>query len=78
MLQHIPDLEKKIFYLLAGILFLAMPVLSLKSGISGDEQTFHYPHGKNVFNYYATLVITSYSIHYTKLYEVALLGVWYP
>lgn len=31
-----------------------MPIMSIKSGISGDEETFHYPHGKNVYNYYAT------------------------
>ncbi len=49
------NLEKKIFYSIAGILLVLMPLMSLKSGISGDEETFHYPHGKNVFNYYATL-----------------------
>lgn len=55
-MPQLPDnLEKKIFYSLAGILLILMPLMSLKSGISGDEETFHYPHGKNVFNYYATL-----------------------
>lgn len=49
------NLEKKLFYSIAGILLVLMPFMSLKSGISGDEETFHYPHGKNVFKYYATL-----------------------
>ncbi len=58
------DLEKKIFYTLAALLFIIMPMLSLKSGISGDEETFHYPHGKNVFNYYATLGKDTTCLHY--------------
>jgi tetratricopeptide (TPR) repeat protein len=48
------NIEKKIFYILAGVLFVLMAVLSLNSGISGDEETFHYPHGKNVYKYYAS------------------------
>ena len=43
--------EKHIFYTVAGILLVLMPILSLKSGISGDEENYHYRHGKNVFNY---------------------------
>lgn len=54
MPQLTQNLEKKIFYFLGGIFLILMPLMSLKSGISGDEETFHYPHGKNVFNYYAT------------------------
>ncbi len=56
--------EKKIFIALAGILLVLMPVLSLKSGISGDEETFHYPHGKNVYKYYATLGKDTSCLHY--------------
>jgi len=41
--------EKHVFYAIAGLILILMPVLSLKSGISGDEETYHYPHGKNVF-----------------------------
>lgn len=56
--------EKKIFFALAGILLILMPILSLKSGISGDEETFHYPHGKNVYKYYATLGKDTSCMHY--------------
>lgn len=58
------NLEKKIFIALAGFMLIAMPLLSLKSGISGDEETFHYPHGKNVYNYYATLGKDTTCLHY--------------
>ena len=60
------DLEKKIFYGLAGLLFILMPILSLNSGISGDEETYHYPHGKNVFNYYKTLGKDTTCLHYNN------------
>ncbi len=60
------DLEKKIFYVLAGLLFILMPLLSLNSGISGDEETFHYPHGKNVFNYYKTFGKDTTCLHYNN------------
>ncbi len=56
--------EKHIFYALAGLMLILMPVLSLNSGISGDEETYHYPHGKNVFNYYATLGKDTTCLHY--------------
>jgi tetratricopeptide (TPR) repeat protein len=56
--------EKRIFYALAGIMLVLMPILSLKSGISGDEETYHYPHGKNVFKYYATLGKDTSCLHY--------------
>jgi tetratricopeptide (TPR) repeat protein len=56
--------EKQIFMALAGILLILMPILSLKSGISGDEETYHYPHGKNVFKYYATLGKDTSCMHY--------------
>jgi len=56
--------EKKIFYSIAGILLVLMPIMSLNSGISGDEETYHYPHGKNVFNYYATLGKDTTCLHY--------------
>jgi tetratricopeptide (TPR) repeat protein len=56
--------ERRIFIALAGILLILMPVLSLKSGISGDEETYHYPHGKNVYKYYATLGRDTSCLHY--------------
>jgi tetratricopeptide (TPR) repeat protein len=64
MLQFLENSEKKIFYILAGILLIALPLLSLKSGISGDEDTYHYPHGKNVFKYYSTLGKDTSCLHY--------------
>jgi tetratricopeptide (TPR) repeat protein len=56
--------EKRIFFALAGILLILMPILSLKSGISGDEETYHYPHGKNVYKYYASLGKDTSCLHY--------------
>jgi tetratricopeptide (TPR) repeat protein len=64
MTQLPENLEKKIFYSLAGIFLILLPILSLKSGISGDEETFHYPHGKNVFKYYASLGKDTTCLHY--------------
>jgi len=64
MLQLKQITEKQIFYGIAIFLMVLMPVLSLKSGISGDEETYHYPHGKNVFNYYATLGKDTACLHY--------------
>lgn len=66
MLDLLKIPEKKIFYALAGIFLVLMPLLSLNSGISGDEETFHYPHGKNVFNYYATLGKDTTCLHYER------------
>lgn len=60
------NLEKKIFYSIAGIMLILMPILSLKSGISGDEETFHFPHGKNVYNYYATLGKDTTCLYYNN------------
>ncbi|MBN1950142.1 MAG: hypothetical protein JW801_03010 [Bacteroidales bacterium] len=47
--------EKKIFISLAALFLILMPLLSLKSGISADEDKYHYPHGKNVYKYYTTM-----------------------
>ena len=58
--------EKKIFYALAGVLFVLMPVMSLNSGISGDEQTFHYKLGKDAFRYYATFGKDTTCLHYNR------------
>lgn len=60
----IHNIEKKIFYALAGVLFVLMPVMSLNSGISGDEQTYHYKLGKDAFRYYATLGKDTTCLHY--------------
>lgn len=66
MLKLPENLEKLIFYSIAGIMLILMPILSLKSGISGDEETFHYPHGKNVYNYYATLGKDTTCLYYNN------------
>jgi tetratricopeptide (TPR) repeat protein len=66
MTQLPENLEKKIFYSLAGIFLLLLPLLSLKSGISGDEETYHYPHGKNVYNYYASLGSDTTCLYYNN------------
>ncbi len=40
------------FWILSAVLLLAMPLMSLKSGISGDEAV-NYEHAEMVYNYYA-------------------------
>jgi len=69
MPQKVENIEKKIFYALAGFLFILMPILSLNSGISGDEETFHYPHGKNAYKYYATLGKDTSCLYYSNSVE---------
>ncbi len=51
---------------LAVLLFVLMPLLSLDSAISGDEQRFHYRHGKNVYNYFATLGKDTTALYYDR------------
>ncbi len=64
MLQLSDNRSKTIFYALAGVLLVLMPLMSLNSGISGDEQTYHFPHGKNVYNYYKTFGKDTTCLHY--------------
>ena len=60
-----PAYLRGIFVSIAAILFFILPILSYNSGISGDEQKFHYLYGKNVFNYFATLGQDTTALHYT-------------
>lgn len=43
---------RKIFYILAAVFFVLMPILSLNSGISGDEKS-SYVHSSRVYDYFA-------------------------
>ncbi len=49
------SLNRFIFLVLAVILFIAMPLLGVKSGISGDEPGFQYPQALKIYQYYHTL-----------------------
>lgn len=66
MLKLPENLEKIIFYSIAGIMLILMPILSLNTGISGDEETYHFPHGKNVYNYYTTFGKDTTCLHYNN------------
>jgi tetratricopeptide (TPR) repeat protein len=44
-----------LFVVLAFILFILIPVMSLNSGISGDEPNFQYPQALKIYNYFVTL-----------------------
>lgn len=59
-----PSYLRMIFVSVATALFIIMPVMSYNSGISGDEQGYHYKHGQNVYNYFATLGKDSSALHY--------------
>ncbi len=47
-----PKILKLIFWILAAAIFVAMPLMSLNSGISGDEFV-NYEHAGYVYDYYA-------------------------
>lgn len=47
-----PKIYRTIFYILAAIMFVIMPILSLNSGISGDEKS-SYVHSSRVYDYFA-------------------------
>ncbi|MBW1822457.1 MAG: hypothetical protein JRI92_12005 [Deltaproteobacteria bacterium] len=49
-----PSYLRLVFISIAFALFFIIPIMSYDSGISGDEQRFHYLHGQNVYNYFAT------------------------
>ena len=42
----------KIFYILSAVAFVVVPLLSLNSGISGDEKS-SYVHSSRVYDYFA-------------------------
>jgi tetratricopeptide (TPR) repeat protein len=44
-----------LFVLLAFVLFILVPVMSLNSGISGDEPNFQYPQALKIYNYFVSL-----------------------
>ncbi len=43
-----------LFAATAVILLFLLPIMSYSAGNSGDEERFHYKHGLNVYNYFAT------------------------
>lgn len=49
------SLNRFIFILTALVLFIAMPLMGLRSGISGDEPGFQYPQALKIYEYYRTL-----------------------
>jgi tetratricopeptide (TPR) repeat protein len=49
------SLNRLIFILSALVLFIAMPLMGVKSGISGDEPGFQYPQALKIYEYYHTL-----------------------
>jgi tetratricopeptide (TPR) repeat protein len=49
------SLNRLIFILSALVLFITIPLLGLKSGISGDEPGFQYPQALKIYEYYHSL-----------------------
>lgn len=47
-----PLFLKKVFYILAAVAFVVVPLLSLNSGMSGDEKS-SYVHSSRVYDYFA-------------------------
>jgi hypothetical protein len=59
--KFIPKIEIKeqgwwkwIFIGLVAAIFLALPLMSLDAGNSGDEDTWQYPHSEKLYKYYTT------------------------
>jgi tetratricopeptide (TPR) repeat protein len=62
-----------IFVSLIVLLFFLMPILSLDSGISGDEPKFQYPQAVKLFNFYKTFgEDTSYMASPGKFYTYGM------
>ena len=61
-----PSYLRLVFVSIAFALFLIIPIMSYDSGISGDEQRFHYLHGQNVYNYFATGGKDTSAIYYNN------------
>ncbi|MFN8208160.1 MAG: hypothetical protein U0T82_12230 [Bacteroidales bacterium] len=49
------SLFRLLFVVLAFALFILIPLMSLNSGISGDEPNFQYPQALKIYNYFVTL-----------------------
>ena len=46
---------KWVFIGLSAAIFLALPLMSLDAGNSGDEDSWQYPHSESLYKYYTTL-----------------------
>ena len=50
-----PTIYRMVFSSLAILLFIGLPLMSLDSGISGDEYQWQYPQAEKIYKYYVTL-----------------------
>lgn len=48
-----PSISRLIFFIVAALTFITLPIISYHAGISGDEEK-HYMHAEKVYNYFAT------------------------
>jgi hypothetical protein len=63
-----------VFVGLAVSIFLALPLMSLDSGNSGDEDYWQYPHAERIYNYYATFGADT---AYRTVPEMNPYGMWF-
>jgi tetratricopeptide (TPR) repeat protein len=52
--QHQPRWWKIVFIAMAAAIAVAMPLMSLDAGNSGDEDGWQYPYAKSLYEYYAS------------------------
>ncbi|MCL2246329.1 MAG: phospholipid carrier-dependent glycosyltransferase [Lentimicrobiaceae bacterium] len=61
---------KWVFFGLLAITFIALPLMSLDAGMSGDEQ-FQMDQAKNVYNYYSTFGKDTTAAHFREEWNLA-------
>ena len=65
---------KKAFVIIAFAIGILMPVLSLDSGNSGDEDTWQYPHAVRIYDFYAS---GGKDVSYKDVPEMNPYGLWF-
>jgi len=66
--------KKIVFWIIAAIITVLLPLMSLDSGVSGDEDAWQYPHAERIYNYYATFGADT---TYKTVPEMNPYGMWF-
>ena len=62
------------FWVIAAIIAVLLPLMSLDSGVSGDEDIWQYPHAQRIYNFYAT---GGTDTSYRTVPEMNPYGMWF-
>ena len=65
---------KLAFWITAAVIIVALPIMSLDAGNSGDEDTWQFPHAQRVYNFYATFGADT---TYRTVPEMNPYGMWF-